>query len=138
MHLTSDVLVAPEVVFYASIGHPSHASTNPPFISDRTLGSSVYVTSSGYRHYRVVALDSRGGIGGPVQRRRSGATRRVDSSLRSHRTRRSYCRRVSSGLNKTLFASIGPNLHYRGHQLRCPATPGRLPRWKNNAANWAE
>ena len=93
--------------------------------SDRTLGSSVCVTSSGYRHCHVVALDSRGGIGVPVLRRRSGATRRVDSSLRSHRTRRSHCRRVCSGLNKTLFASVGPNLPCRGHQLRCPATPGR-------------
>ena len=63
--------------------------------------------------------------GVPSQRRRSGATRRVDSSLRSHRTRWSYCHRVYSGLNKTLFASIGPNLPCRGHQLRCPATPGR-------------
>ena len=92
----------------------------------RTLGSGVCVTSSGYRHCQVVALDSRGGIGFPVLRRGSGATRRVNSSLRSHRTRRSQCRRVCSGLNKTLFASVGPNLRCRGRQLRCPATPGRF------------
>jgi hypothetical protein len=35
------------------------------------------------------------------------AAGRADSSLRSHRTRRSQCRRVCSGLNKTLFALVG-------------------------------
>ena len=126
VHRTSDVQVASEVVFLTSLGHPNHASENPPSNVDRTLGSRVGVTSSGYRHYQVVALDCRGGIVFPVLRRGSGATRRVNSSLRSHRTRRSQCRRVSSGLNKTLFASVGPNLPCRGRQLRCPATPGRF------------
>ena len=126
VHPASDVHVASEVVFLTPIGHPSHASENPPSKLGQALTSSVCVTSSGYRHCQVVALDSRGGIGFPVLRRRSGATRRLDSSLRSHRTRRSQCRRVSSGLNKTLFASVGPNLRCRGHRLRCPAMPGRF------------
>jgi len=41
-------------------------------------------------------------------------------------------------LDKTLFASIGPNLPCRGHQLRCRQCLGALPRWKSIAANWAE
>ena len=40
---------------------------------------------------------------------------RLDSSLRSHRAWRSQCRHACSGLNKTLFASVGPNSHWRGH-----------------------
>lgn len=134
VHLASGVLVAPEAVFLTLIGHPNDASENPLPNCVQTVGSSVCVICSGYRHCHVVALDSRGGIGGSVLRRRSGATRRVDSFLRSHRTRRSYCRRVYSGLNKTLFASIGPNLRWRGHQLRCPATPGR----SFNCATWSD
>lgn len=43
------------------------------------------------------------------------AMRRLDSSLRSHRACRSQCRHAYSGLNKTLFASVGPNSHGRGH-----------------------
>jgi len=101
VHPTSDMHVASEVVFLPPVGHPCHASKNPSSKPRKALTSGVRATSSGYRHYHVVALDSRGGIGVPIQRRRSGATRRVDSSLRSHRTRRSHCRRVSSGLNKT-------------------------------------
>src|SRR5687768_16520379 len=52
------------------------------------------------------------------------AAGRVDSSLRSHRTWRSYCRRVCSGLNKTLFASVEPNSLCRSHQPTLPARPG--------------
>ncbi len=44
------------------------------------------------------------------------AAGRVNSSLRSHRTWRSYCRHVFSGLNKTMYASVGPNSRYRGHR----------------------
>ena len=138
VHRASEVQVTSGAVLLTPMGHPNDASENPLSNSDRTLSSRARVTSSGYRHFQVVALDSRGGIGVPILRRRSGATRRVDSSLRSLRTQRSQCRRVCSGLNKTLFASIGPNLRYRGHHSRCPAMPGAFPRWKSNAANWAE
>ena len=42
--------------------------------------------------------------------------RRLDSSLRSHRAWWSQCQHAYSGLNKTLFASAGPNSLQRGHQ----------------------
>src|SRR5439155_24450193 len=60
--------------------------------------------------------------------RRVFAAGRVDSSLRSHRTRRSQCRRVCSGLNKTLFASVGPNSRCRSHQPTLSAKPESLGR----------
>ncbi len=44
------------------------------------------------------------------------AMRRLDSSLRSHRAWWSHCQHACSGLNKTLFASAGPNSHGRGHR----------------------
>ncbi len=44
------------------------------------------------------------------------AMRRWDSSLRSHRAWWSQCQHACSGLNKTLFASAGPNSLQRGHQ----------------------
>ena len=44
------------------------------------------------------------------------AMRRLDSSLRSHRAWRSQCQHAYSGLNKTLFASVGPNSHGRSHR----------------------
>ena len=91
----------------------------------RWLGENGCVCSVRWSRFVVVALGILGGIISPIQRRRSGATRRVDSSLRSHRTWWSECRHVYSGLNKTLFASVGPNLRCRGHRLRCPAKPGR-------------
>jgi hypothetical protein len=108
---------------FVPLGHPCHASENPNHGKARTLES----TRSGWPRVVVVALGLLGGIIAPILRRRSGATRRVNSSLRSHRTWRSQCRPVSSGLNKTLFASVGPNLRCRGHRSRCPAEPGRLP-----------
>ena len=110
--------------FFVPFGHPCHASKNP--IRDGWVKTVAFVRFS-WSRFVVVALGILGGIISPIQRRRSGATRRVDSSLRSHRTRRSECRHVYSGLNKTLFASVGPNLRCRGHRLRCPAKPGRLP-----------
>ena len=64
------------------------------------------------------------GIKSSVLRHWGTVTRRVNSSLRSHRTRRSYCRRVYSGLNKTMYASVGPNSRCRGHQGANPAEPG--------------
>ena len=72
----------------------------------------------------VHALSCIGGIGSSVLRRLGWATRRLDSSLRSHRTWRSHCRHVYSGLKKTLFAPVGPNSHCRGHQGANPAGPG--------------
>ena len=44
------------------------------------------------------------------------AMRRLNSSLRSHRAWWSQCQHAYSGLNKTLFASIRPNSHGRGHR----------------------
>jgi hypothetical protein len=76
------------------------------------------------RELIVVALGFFGGIGWAVLRRWDLATRRLNSSLRSHRTPRSCCRGVSSGLNKTLYASVGPNSRCRGHQETSPAWPG--------------
>ena len=63
-----------------------------------------------------VALCQGGGMVGAVRRRWGVATRRVDSSLRSHRACQSHCWYACSGLNKTLFASTGPNSRLRGHQ----------------------
>ena len=117
----SGVQGTPEA-FFVPFGHPCHASENP--IRDGWVKTVAFARFS-WSRFVVVALGILGGIISPIQRRRSGATRRVDSSLRSHRTRRSQCRRVYSGLNKTLFASVGPNLRCRGHRLRCPAKPGR-------------
>ena len=51
------------------------------------------------------------------------AAGRVNSSLRSHRTWRSHCRHVFSGLNKTMYASVGPNSRYRGHRQALRAEP---------------
>ena len=42
--------------------------------------------------------------------------RRLDSSLRSHRAWWSQCQHAYSGLNKTLFASAGPNSRGRDHR----------------------
>ena len=77
------------------------------------------------RGIAVVALNCPGEIGSSVLRRFGRATRRWNSSLRSHRTWRSSCRHVFSGLNKTMFAPVGPNSHCRGHQEALPAGPGR-------------
>ena len=58
-----------------------------------------------------------GGIGHTIHHCSGSAMWRLDSSLRSHRTCRSStpaC--VRSGLNKTLFASVGPNSLGRGHR----------------------
>ena len=75
---------------------------------------------------RLVATTWRG-IASSVLRHCGEVTRRWNSSLRSHRTWRSQCRRVYSGLNKTLFAPVGPNSHGRGHQGANPAEPGPSP-----------
>ncbi len=124
VHPASGVHVAPEAVFLKPIGHLRHASENPPSKPRKAPTSGVAVTSSWCRHCQVVARDDSGGIGFSVLRRGSGATRRWNLSLRGRRARRSQCRRACSGPNKTLFASVGPNLPCRGLRLRCPATPG--------------
>ena len=56
-----------------------------------------------------------GGMGQTILHCSGLAMWRLDSSLRSHRAWRSQCRHAYSGLNKTLFASVGPNSHWRGH-----------------------
>ena len=56
------------------------------------------------------------GIVIPVRHCSGLAMRRLDSSLRSHRAWWSQCQHVYSGLNKTLFASVGPNSHGRDHR----------------------
>lgn len=57
-----------------------------------------------------------GGIALAVRHCPGLAMRRLDSSLRSHRAWRSQCRHAYSGLNKTSFASVGPNSLLRGHR----------------------
>jgi len=99
VHPASGGNLLSEAVFLCPSGHLSHASENPAAEPRPMVGSRVLVTSSGYRPLQVVAGGSRGGIGLAVRRRSSGAARRLDSSLRSHRTRRAWCRRVCSGLN---------------------------------------
>ena len=64
------------------------------------------------------------GIVSAVRRSLNLTTWRVDSSLRSHRPQRSLCRCAYSGLNKSLFASVGPNSHGRDH--RQDSSPGRI------------
>ena len=56
-----------------------------------------------------------GEMGQSVHHCSGSAMWRLDSSLRSHRAWRSQCRHAYSGLNKTLFASVGSNSHGRGH-----------------------
>ena len=58
-----------------------------------------------------------------VKRPRAEPTLRLNSSLRSHRTQRCSDRYVPSGLNKTLFAPIGPNSVCRGHRHATTADP---------------
>ena len=109
----------------------SHVGT-PGFISVGAVGqrllniilSLMVLALSFLREMTVVALNCVGGIGSSVLRRWGAATRRWNSSLRSHRTWRSQCRRVFSGLNKTMFAAVGPNSRCRGHQGANPAGPG--------------
>src|SRR5439155_5883089 len=62
------------------------------------------------------SLEPAGGTGVAVRRREGVATRRVDSSLRGHRTCGSQCPNVSSGPDKTSFASAGPDSHGRGRR----------------------
>ena len=80
----SGVQVTP-AAFFVPFGHPSHASENPIGGKVSTFAFLRYCWS----RYVVVALDYLGGSLFPILHRRSGATRRVNSSLRSHRTRQS-------------------------------------------------
>src|ERR1043165_9129528 len=68
------------------------------------------------RRMTFIGLECIRGIASSVLRHWGRATRRWNSSLRSHRTWRSQCRHVLAGLNKTLFAPVGPNSRCRGHQ----------------------
>ena len=127
VHRASGVRRALEALFVSTpIGHPRHASENPAAKPRRALGSTVQLTLAHLRRLIVGALRFVGGIDLAVLRCKSGATRRLDSSLRSHRTWRSQCWHVYSGLNKTLFASVGPNSRCRGHRLANPAKPGQV------------
>ncbi len=74
----------------------------------------------------VGAVCQRLSLGGVLSALRRGAAGRLNSSLRSHRTGRSYCRPVCSGLNKTLYASVGPNSRCRGHRRTLRAKPWSL------------
>ena len=120
VHPTSDVHVASEVVFCAPIGHLRDASENPNVGNAKT----VEVATSGSPRLVVVWLRFLGGIVWTILRRRSKATRRLNSPLRSHRTGRVSPRSGSSGLNKTLCASVGPNSRCRGHRPANPDLPG--------------
>src|SRR2546430_13781512 len=77
---------------------------------------SLMVLALWFLRRLTVALNCVGEIGSSVLRLWGSATRRLNSSLRSHRTWRSQCRRVFTGLNKTMFAAVGPNSRCRGHQ----------------------
>ena len=68
-----------------------------------------------------------GGTHRALSRREASMTRRLNSSLRSHRTPEAQCSNVCSGLNKTLFASVGPNSHGRGHRLSKVGAPVMSP-----------
>ena len=94
----------PGAAFLHSFGHPSHASENPTAKPCSGLWSTSPITFAHLRRLCVCALRFLGGIVFPVLRRKSIKTRRLNSSLRSHRTCRSSRRQVYSGLNKTLFA----------------------------------
>jgi hypothetical protein len=123
VHRASGVNDTPGAVFLPPVGHPSHASENPAVESGQSLGLMSTVPFACIDLLKVRTLRALGGIGIAVLHCKSGAVRRCDSSLRSHRTWRSLCRHVSSGLNKTMFASVGPNSRCRGHQLAGQARP---------------
>ena len=108
------VCVTPEAVFCT-------LWTPVPCLRKSTVEATAGVNVSCFALHRLGTVITRlslavCGIELPVQRRRSGAAWRLDSSLRSHRTQRAQCRCVSSGLNKTLFASVGPNSHGRSRR----------------------
>jgi len=71
-----------------------------------------------------------GGTHCALSRREASMTRRLNSSLRSHRTPEAQCSDVCPGLNKTLFASVGPNSHGRGHRLNKVGAPVMSPPYK--------
>ena len=64
--------------FFVPFGHSCHASKNP--IRDGWVKTVAFARFS-WSRFVVVALGLLGGIISPIRRRRSGATRRVDSSL---------------------------------------------------------
>ena len=91
---------------------PSELSNSEPILRDQLIAGHEEIPGGVSDSWSVL--------------RSSLAAGRVDSSLRSHRTRRSQCRHVYSGLNKTLYASVGPNSRYRGHQSTLSAMPESL------------
>ena len=119
----------PEAVFSQPFEHLSHASENAAAepllrrLRDRVVARvrvAIRVLSVHGWHF---ASSGPGGTDRSVSRAGSCRSRRLNSSLRSHRTRRSWCRRVCSGLNKTLFASTGPNSPCRDHRGALSAKP---------------
>src|SRR5687767_8699725 len=91
-------------------------SSSTAFISVGAVGqrlvqilSLMVLACSSLREFVLLAVECIGGSSSSVLRRVGQATRRLNSSLRSHRTWRSLCRHVWAGLNKTLFAPVGPN-----------------------------
>ena len=64
-----------------------------------------------------------GGTHRALSRREASKTRRLNSSLRSRRTAEAQCSAVCPGLDKTLFASVGPNSHGRGHRISKAGAP---------------
>ncbi len=71
---------------------------------------------------RPKALD-KGGMDQTIIRLRAKQTSRSNLSLRSHRAQGSQYRYAYPGLNKTLFAPIGPNLRCRGHRRATTPKP---------------
>ena len=129
VHPTSGERALPEVFSFMPFGHQSHASENSA--AQPHLAEVIFLVCS--RQFALLrswffASGRMGGIGLTVLCRGSVTTWRLNSSLRSHRIRRSPCRRVFSGLNKTLFASVGPNSHCRDHRQANRATPRPLPK----------
>ena len=71
--------------------------------------------TTGLSVVEIVACE--GGTRNALPRRETSMTRRVNSSLRSRPTSEAQCSAVRSGLDKILFASVGPNSHGRGHRF---------------------
>ncbi len=80
---------------------------------------------SGLPESAIIACE--GGTHRALSRREASMTRRLNSSLRSHRTPEAQCSNVCPGLNKTLFASVGPNSRGRGHRLNKAGAPVMSP-----------
>ena len=129
VHQASEQFRLSEAVLLDTFGHPSHTFENSTLDSRSEVRATCSMTVRSARHLVrlwVVASNWIGGMSRSILHYGSGTTGRCNSSLRSHRTWRSSCRHVFSGLNKTLFASVGPNSHCRGYRLASRAEPRPL------------